>query len=781
MQNKIRYIAGLATAIVLMSSCLFGQKLQDVFGDADEMEIRAESMEADIDKGVAHAKGKVEIIYGQVHVKANEVWISQGTKDFSARGDVTVTLDDGTSWAAQEVKGNLATKALAFGQYGFDGKVWHSGGDAGSNDEKGNKKLENAWLTTCDHYPPHYRISASEIKHYPDNTFTAKHIVLKVGFMPVFYFPFLYGTTDGTSGMIIKPGYSSKKGAYLQLGRVWQFVSTKEAHGEGRVFMDLMSKRGIGIGSEGCYEDLRQEFSLNAYGVSDNDAPETEPGYNRRFESVENRYRLNAYYRYMFTERLSLRANIDWLSDIDMMENWFKREYRQLRQPKSFLSLNYDDSYVHGSISVRPRLNDFYTVVQKLPEATLDIPRVQLGEFPIAYQSSNSLGIYSMKWRDFDRKREDLLAEDYDDELHGDAWDYRSFRADTTHFAYLPLELGDSIEFIPRAGFKGTYYSRSSRASVSQRDLANMLEVDDPDKVYSRAGMVNYDSDGGEVFRAAFELGAELKTKLYSNWLDVNLDAFESDGLRHIVEPYANYTFSPDPSHNRKYLYFFDETDRLERQHFIRLGVDQRFQTRRNGQAMTLLRWQNYVDFHFDRGVNYGVEEWDNSDGRHPGDFGSRLDFHPLDRLHLWSTLLYDIGEGDIQRGELGTRLGREEELHFRMRYVYRNDHISRSVYSFGSTLVDFTGESSYYKKYFETADSVRGTIHIPLNTLTSFEIDMEYDFDKSRLSEHTYTLRRVMHCWVMSLGVGWDNGEFEAMIMLHLTAFPKVKLDLSL
>jgi len=57
----------------------------------------------------------------------------------------------------------------------------------------------------------------------------------------------------------------------------------------------------------------------------------------------------------------------------------------------------------------------------------------------------------------------------------------------------------------------------------------------------------------------------------------------------------------------------------------------------------------------------------------------------------------------------------------------------------------------------------------------------MEYDFDKSRLSEHTYTLRRVMHCWVMSLGVGWDNGEFEAMIMLHLTAFPKVKLDLSL
>ena len=153
----------------------------------------------------------------------------------------------------------------------------------------------------------------------------------------------------------------------------------------------------------------------------------------------------------------------------------------------------------------------------------------------------------------------------------------------------------------------------------------------------------------------------------------------------------------------------------------------------------------------------------------------------PTNTLHTWATVLYDMGEGDIQRGEIGTRLGREDYLNFSMRYVYRNDHISRSTWSLGSTLVDLTGESSYYKKYFETSDTIRGKLNIPLNQKTSFEIEMEYDFDKQRMSEHYYTLRRELHCWVMSLGAGWDNNEFEVMIMLHLTAFPKVKIDLNL
>ena len=115
------------------------------------------------------------------------------------------------------------------------------------------------------------------------------------------------------------------------------------------------------------------------------------------------------------------------------------------------------------------------------------------------------------------------------------------------------------------------------------------------------------------------------------------------------------------------------------------------------------------------------------------------------------------------------------------LRYVYRNDHLSRSVYSMGSTLVDLTGESSYLKKYYETADTLQLDMFIPIDSKTSFEVSAEYDFEESTLSEHRYLLNRQLHCWIMTLGVGWDNGDFEAVVMFRLTAFPKVKIDLNL
>ena len=763
---------------------LRGQNLKELIGKSDELSITADHMDADVEKGVAHAKGNVKIQYGQLTVKANEASLNQDTKDFTAKGDVVVSLDDGTSWAAQAVSGNLATNELSFGEFGFDGKVWHSGGSAGSNDKEGHKMLKDAWISTCDRYPnPHYRLSASEIHHYEDNTFTAKHIVIRLGVVPIFYFPYMIGTTDGTAGMIIKPGYSGKRGAYLQLGRIWKLAKDdKDADGEARVFVDLMSKRGIGAGSKLDYVSEKQEINLNLYGLLDEDPPETEDGFNRRFHVTDDRYRLNWYHRYNFSDELTLRANVDWLSDIDMLEDWFKHEYRQISQPKTFLSLDYEGDWYHAGISARPRVNDFYTVVEKLPEATFDIPRIGIGKSPLEYQSSSSMGYYYMKWRDFDRKRFELLEEDYDPDEHLDPRDYKTFRADTSHFIYLPLDYNDLVEFIPRAGVKATYYSRSSKIGLNERDLADMLDVDNADNVYSKHPVRHYDVDGGEVFRAAYEVGFEAKSRFFSDWMPIQLEAFESEGLRHVIEPYINYTYSPDPSHDRKYLYFFDETDRLERQHFIRFGIDQRIQTRRNGRAETLLRWQTYADLHFDRGIdNYGDDIWRKGTGNHGGDFGNRIDFMPTNTLHTWATVLYDMGEGDIQRGEVGTRLGREDYVNLTMRYVYRNDHISRSTWSLGSTLVDLTGESSYYKKYFETSDTIRGKLNIPLNQKTSFEIEMEYDFDKHRMSEHYYTLRRELHCWVVSLGAGWDNNEFEVMIMLHLTSFPKVKIDLNL
>ena len=64
---------------------LRGQNLKELVGNPEDLSITADHMEADVEKGVAHAKGKVQIRYGQLTVKANEASLNQDTKDFSAK------------------------------------------------------------------------------------------------------------------------------------------------------------------------------------------------------------------------------------------------------------------------------------------------------------------------------------------------------------------------------------------------------------------------------------------------------------------------------------------------------------------------------------------------------------------------------------------------------------------------------------------------------------------------------------------------------------------------
>lgn len=754
--------------LVCFSPMAFGQ-LERFIGQAEEMQIQADSMQHDRATGQVVAKGKVTITYGKMTLAADEINLNQQTADFVANGNVEITSVDGVSWRTPAVKGNLNSKALQFGPYRLDAPVWHSGGESGSNDEHEYKVLNRAWLSTCELEKPHYCLYARQIIHRQDNTFQARHVFLKFGPVPVFYIPYLWGRTDGRRSIMVKPGYGSRKGAYLKLSRIWEVGDL----GETEMQLELMSKRGVGLGNKTRLESDQQELELNLYGVLDSDPPETSPGYNRRFDETHDRYRLHSYYRNQVTDDLTMRLNVDFLSDIDMLEDWFRREYRRQQQPRSYLDLSYDpDGYSLG-MTLRPRLNDFYTTVETLPEIHLDIPRLSLGSSPLQYQSSSNIGYYSLKWRKFDLSRSAVLPWTiFDPDLHVDPGDYQSWRGDTQHFLYLPLVWEDRISLTPRAGMRATYYSKTSKRRITEDDLAYMLEADNPDWIENTSPVVNYDTKGGARTRMAFETGVELRTKWFSDWGNTTIESLQIDGLRHILEPYVNYTYSPEPTVDREHLLFFDETDRLTKQHFIRLGIDQRLQTRREQRHHTLLRLQSYADLHFDRG-----EE----SSRHAGDLGNRLDFTPRDDLRLWGSLVHDMGEGDIQRGEAGLGVGREDEINFSIRYLYRNAHLSRSVWSMGSTLVDLSGESSYLKKHFESADIIDGRIEVPINPLTTVVARAEYDFAKHRLAEHSYELHRQLHCWVMALGFGWDNGDFKAMIMFHLTAFPKVKLDLNL
>jgi len=774
------------SVLLLILCCLLAsaqnrnQTLQKLGIDENtELRLNADKMEYSPDNKWAKASGQVVADYGQLRLTADHAEINQETLDFLAQGNVKLEVAGQASWTAPAVKGNIATRAFSFGPFRTDTAIWHFGGQSGASEDNGDAVLTDAWLSTCDCPEPHYCLSASTITHHQDKTFTAKHVVLKFGGVPVFYLPWLWGSTgEESAGIIFRPGYSGKRGAYLRLGRVWKFGGL---NGHTSVYADFMSKRGFGLGSESEYALPKDgKISFQLYGIHDWDAPGKD-GYDRRFKNCDDRFRLQLAMYQPVEEGLTFRFNADLLSDISMLEDWFKRDYRHIYQPKSFADLTYEHRLFSLGLQVRPRLNDFYTVVESLPELRLQVPETSLAGLPVTYSSNSTLGYYQMKWRNFDRDRTPPADYWYDypwtwdfaDNRDGylrDPADYSAGRFDTLHTLALPLDVTDYLTLTPRASFRATSYSKSSKRRVDRYALAERLLDDNPDVTVNDAYIVDYDSDGGSVLRLASEFGFEARSLFYSDWLDWKSEWMDISGLRHTVEPYLNYVYAPEPTEDCDHLYFFDEVDRLEKQHFLRLGLDQQWQSRQGDARRRLARWQMYADVHFDKG-----EE----SGKHAGDFGNRLQLWPRRDFSLFGSVLHDMGEGCLQRGEFGFSYGEENKQHIELSYIYRRNHFSRSTYSMGSNLVDITGESNYLKKYFEKADTLHIQYYQPLNEKTWFEGNWEYDFDKSKLSEHNYTIYRVLHCWTMGIGVGWDNSDFEAMLLFRLTAYPNIRIHM--
>ena len=275
LKQKWLAIVWLVLASAWLPLTALGQ-LERIVGQPDELQISADSIQHDRDTGQAVARGKVKIVYGKLTLTADEASVNQVTNDFTATGNVVITTTDGASWRSPAVKGNLETKAFQFGPYRLDSEVWHSGGAGGSNDESQRKVLEDARLSTCDREHPHYRLSAKQIVHTADDSFVARHVVLKFGSVPVLYFPILWGSTDDRRSLMIKPGYSSRRGAYLEISRSWAIADL----GMSKMQLDLMSKRGVGLGNTTQLETENQALDVNVYGVLDSDPPETEPGFN---------------------------------------------------------------------------------------------------------------------------------------------------------------------------------------------------------------------------------------------------------------------------------------------------------------------------------------------------------------------------------------------------------------------------------------------------------------------------------------------------------------------
>ncbi len=721
------------------------------------------------------------------------------------------------SWTASRAEGNLATGFFKIDDFAGNYTFFYIEGKTAERDSEGIIRVRDAEISTCEYLKEdheHYSISAAsavltpvekdrKIDFYADKgrySMWAYYCWLRLGGVALIPAPVLYKPADNSGwGIQVVGGHDSDWGYFLltrKKFKIADYPNTTLA-----LQADYYSERGFATGTEIIARTRDSYTEFFVYGMNDRapygpdeDGSEDFDESTRRLENDEFRYDLRLSHLNHLTPRLDFRGHIEKISDIDFLDHYFVQRFEQDPQPATFASLEYQFDRAIASAYIRPRINSFYSVVETLPEFRLDFPRQELHD-NIYYQGETSIARLKTRWRDYDKVRTAGNGVD--------PGDYRSLRLDSLHMLYYPLTF-DWLNLIPRAGVRLTYYRKSSDRQIDNDDLLTLFAVDSPD---GRPGgsVVNYDDDGGEQWRFTGEVGIEANTKIYRSWQDAKSAYWEIDGLRHVAVPYINYVFIPRPTENRDEIYYFDDIDRIHEQNFIRLGLKQRLQTRREGYKKSeIYEWaslENFIDFHFKRDDGF----------RHLGELGTKLKFHPIPELTFTMDALFDTGlsnEHDVEtrRGrrttsrkglrwqglnELSATLDYQirEDIHTWLSYSYQDAYRQRSIYSMGSSLAEINSGTSFSRTFNRNQTVTAGIeFPIPIDDKTNAELEATYDFEAGYIRENRARLIRNLHCWEAAIEVAQrrrkdhqDEKETKnsVLFMLYLTDLPGAKIEI--
>ncbi len=728
---------------------------------AVEIDVYARETSFDPETNLFLGKGDVRIDYEDITIFADEVTLDRDTGEFSARGNIRLVRGEST-WTGESIDGNIRTNTFAFPEHESFLDPWHMTGGASSGTIDGIVTTTDSSVSTCEYLTDghaHWRLDAAELKYSADGHWSARNVVYRIGDVPVMYLPYATGSARTEIGnLVIRPGYKSDWGPYIDVSRAFDLNEDLELH----LGVGYRLKRGPSVGLELQQKHIHGTTGVSVFAIHDSDPPtdETIAGedFNGRFAVEEDRFRFGLKHRSDFTDELILRGAIDYRSDPDMLVDFYRREYYRNSQPSNFVNFGYFGDRLSLSLDFHPSMNDFESVIERLPELRLDLPRQQLGYSMLHYQSETSFASLRTNWRSYDRLRDDTLP---------DPSDYATARFDSMHMLLLPLRL-DWLNVVPRAGGRVTWYGRSSDTAVTDAQFNGNLLADDPlGRPDVTALVSDYDDDGGARTRWLHEIGLELSFKATATWSDVQYEPLEIDGLRHVAMPYVNITHISDPNVDKENLYYFDTIDRLDHLNVVRFGLRNDLFTRRDAGTHRVF----YSDTFFDL---YPSPE---DDDHRSGDLGEIGGVTVNDELSLWYKVLVDVGRWNTKVVNVGAQIGAPDRLNANISYLYRDEFVSRFNYSMAADYRRIFSTDLFPVGY-EINHNINLRANVPLDSRTRFSAEYYIDLDEGNLLRHEYELSRDMHCWTTALRVEKDAGDLSVFLLLYLNAFPDSRLS---
>ncbi len=728
------------------------------FGDIP-VEINAEG-NTRFEGGVAIAEDNVQIHYGDYSIYCDYAEYNPDTRDVLLVGNIRLYTPKEVL-TGQRALFNLETKQMRALE--FSGEHYPMFFHAMSLRAPSTRefRIKEGIFTTDDSSQPDFHVRSKSVRIYPDSRVIFSNSTLYVGQTPIFWFPYLFAFTNNT-GVEVLPGYDSRWGAYLLSAYSFPLGSTNAMMA--KAHLDLRSKFGPAVGGDvtflygkddRSYGDFKGYYVFDTKDVTSVDAP-GEPAETR----TTNRYRISFKHRLFLTDDIYVTADVNLLSDVDFLEDFFPNEYRVDPSPDTYLSVTKWDEFYTLTLIGRWQINDFQETTERLPELAFDFKQHRLFGLPVYYDGETSVGSYR---RSFSNDP-DFGQTEFPD--------YSSARFDTFHQLSLPMKWFEWLNVIPRVGIRGTAYSKSGSfvdtEGIEEVDpvTGEIQQVEGPRRTNSLNAPTSKLNDGGAVFRPIFNAGVEVSTKISKAFEKVQSRFLGLDGLRHVVQPYMNYSFVQNFGPSADEILQFDRVipstqllpldfpqftaiDSIDTWNIMRIGTRNRLETRRDQDTYLWMSLDSFVDLNFDN----------------PYSDGAISNFFNIFRIRPVSWFFVDVmsqipmvSEG-FTEVDTGFNFMPYRDLSFRVGHRY----IDGNQYFADDSQLDF---SAYWR----------------VNDNWGVSLYEQYEFNSNVLQYQRYMIHRDLSSWIASVGAqvrdnkGGDR-EMGVLFMLTLKNAPQVAL----
>ena len=725
-----------------------------------EIPVDIESDETSFENGIAAAQGNVVIRYKTTTIYCDYAQYDRDTGDALVRGDVRI-YSDGHLFVGERAVYNFETKALR--AVNFHGEFYpfkftaESFNDLGPNAYQGG----NAVMTTSDSSKPDYYLKAKSVRIYPHDRVIFSNVTVYVGKTPIFWYPYLYQSLQKDTGFVMRPGYEGIWGAYL----LTEYGFPVSENVNGKFHLDIRTLRGAAAGLDLNFrygpanESWGKFISYYAY---DTHPEENNTGYFRSAVPHE-RYRLSLQGRSYLTDDIYATINVNKLSDALFLQDFVPSQFRLDPQPDNVVDLTkLDDDYAITGIA-RAQLNNFFQTTERLPELDLDVKRQSLLDTPIFYEGDVSASHLS---RSFER--------------NSPFPDYNSNRVDSFIQFLYPKTYFGWLSFTPRVGVEGTYYSSSGNTGPTIFDYNSTTQTPFFSSLQSPLTTVSTPqplAKGGALFRPVVTAGFESSFKISRSMDDVESRDWGLDGLRHVIQPYTDFSYVYSGQNPNKILQFdrinpstqlppldlsdFNSTDAITDWTIWRLGVRNRLETRRDNDVFDWLELDSFVDVNLREpqfpGIYYRQGTFSN--------FFNNLKWNPLP----WLGASVDSQVPLSSKGFTEVVSNLNFMVDPNIRFSVGDNYINDNPFFVNSNLITFGP-------------------YVRFNDNWAFSAYEQYEMHYHEFQYQTYEIHRDLSSWTASFGVyirdnkvnGYGSTDFGVMLTFTLKDYPSISSPIS-